>query len=62
MIRPHLDYIDYVIDSSTSERIEKRNNLQNKTIQQIEYCANKEKRKNINDLHVEYDQFSGAPP
>ena len=55
MIRPHLDYIDYVIDSSTCERIEKLDKLQNKAIRRIEYCTIIENRKSIDDLCLEYN-------
>ena len=32
MIRPHLDYIDFVVDSGTADRIKKLDRLQNKAI------------------------------
>ena len=55
MIRPHLDYIDYVIDSSSKENISNLDKLQNKAIRGIEYCIDRECRKNIDLLHVEYN-------
>ena len=54
MIRPHLDYIDYVIDSTSADRISKLDKLQNKAIRRIEYCINKDKRKDIDELHTMY--------
>ena len=55
MIRPHLDYIDHVIDSSSKENITKLDKLQNKAIRRIKYCINKDQRKDIDVLHCEYD-------
>ena len=55
MIRPHLDYIDYVIDSSSKENISKLDRLQNKAIRRIEYCVNADHRKDIDLLHREYN-------
>ena len=50
MIRPHLDYIDYVIDSSSADQISKIDKLQNKAIRRIEYCFDLKKRKDIGVL------------
>ena len=36
MIRPHLDYIDFVIDSGSADRIKRLGNLQKKAIRRIE--------------------------
>ena len=55
MIRPHLDYIDHVIDSSSKDNITKLDKLQNKAIRRIEYCINKDQRKDIDVLHCEYN-------
>ena len=55
MIRPHLDYIDYVIDSTSSDRVSKLDKLQNKAIRRIEYCIDKNKRKDIDVLHIMYN-------
>ena len=55
MIRPHLDYIDYVIDSSSADRISKIDKLQNKAIRRIEYCFDLKKRKDIGVLQDEYN-------
>ena len=55
MIRPHLDYIDYVVDSSSKENISKLDRLQNKAIRRIEYCVNVEHRKDIDLLHHDYN-------
>ena len=55
MIRPHLDYIDYVIDSGSADRIQKLNNLQKKAIRRIEYSLAPENRTNIETLQEEYN-------
>ena len=54
MIRPHLDYIDFVIDSGSADRIKKLDNLQKKASRRIEYCNDREKRKNSELLQDEY--------
>ena len=55
MIRPHLDYIDYVIDSGSAERIRKLDNLQKKAIGRIEHSLAPENRKKIEILQEEYN-------
>ena len=54
MIRPHLDYIDFVIDSGSADRIQKIDNLQNKAIRRIEYCMDTENRQDKKKLSDEY--------
>ena len=55
MIRPHMNYIDFVVDSCSMERISKLERLQNKAIRRIEYCTNREQRNDIDILHVKYN-------
>ena len=55
MIRPHFNYIDYVIDSSSKDNITKLDKLQNKALRRIEYCVDKERRKDIDELHRYYN-------
>ena len=55
MIRPHLDYIDFVIDSSSADRVKRLNNLQNKALRRIEYCMNKENRLDYLELQEKYN-------
>ena len=54
MIRPHLDYIDFVIDSGTSDHILKLDRLQEKAVHRIEYCTDKNARKKIAVLQEEF--------
>ena len=44
MIRPHLDYIDFVVDSGSADRIKRLDSLQKKALRRIEYCINVENR------------------
>ena len=55
MIRPHLDYIDFVVDWGTSDRIRKLDRLQKKATRQIEYCFDKNIRKEIDVLQGEFN-------
>ena len=55
MIRPHLDYIDFVVDSGTSDRISRSDHLQEKAVRRIEYCIDKHERKEIDILQEEYN-------
>ena len=54
MIRPHLDYIDFVIDSGSADRIQKLDTLQKKAIRRIEYCPLPANRKDIVTLQKLY--------
>ena len=36
MIRPHLDYIDFVVDSGSSDRVQKLDRLKKKALRRIE--------------------------
>ena len=54
MIRPHLDYIDFVIESGSADRINKINNIQEKAIQRIEYCIIPENRSDVKMLQEKY--------
>ena len=37
-IRPHLDYIDFAVESGSVDRVQRLDNLQKKAIRRIEYC------------------------
>ena len=54
MIRPHLYYIDFVIDSASADRVNKLDNLQKKAIRRIEYCTLPANRKDIDNLQELY--------
>ena len=54
MIRPHLDYIDFVVESGSADRIQKLNNLQKKAVRRVEYCTIPENRQNLDVLLEKY--------
>ena len=54
MIRPHLDYINFVIESGSADRVSKINNIQKKAIQRIEYCIVPENRSDLELLQKKY--------
>ena len=54
MIRPHLDYVDYVIDSGSADRVHNLDKLQKKAMRRIEYCTLPANRKNIDTLQDLY--------
>ena len=54
MIRPHLDYVDFVIDSGSADRICNLDKLQKKAIRRIEYCTLPANRKDIDVLQDLY--------
>ena len=55
MIRPHLDYIDFVINSSSVDRVKRLDTLQNKALRRIEYCMIKENRLEYSVLQKKYN-------
>ena len=54
MIRPHLDYVDFVVDSGSAEKVKKINTLERKAIRRIEYCVNTTNRQEIDVLRAKY--------
>ena len=54
MIRPHLDYVDFVVDSGSADRIKKLDTLEKKAIRRIEYCINVTNRQETNMLREKY--------
>ena len=50
MICPYLEYIDFVIESSAKEKIERIDSLQRKALRRIEYCNNPDDRKTYEEL------------
>ena len=54
MIRPHLDYIDFVVDSSSTDRVKKLDSLKKKALRRIEYNMNPQDRKDYQILQDEY--------
>ena len=54
MIRPHLDYIDFVVESGSANHIQKLDTLQKKALRRIEYCMNVENRQDKKALQGKY--------
>ena len=54
MIRPHLDYIDFVVESGSDDRIKKLDNLKKKAVRRIEYCPVPENRQDLDVLIEKY--------
>ena len=54
MIRPHMDYIDFVVDSGSADRIRNLDTLQKKALRRIEYCVNPENRQDTEVLMEKY--------
>ena len=54
MIRPHLDYIDFVVESGSADHIRRLDDLQKKAIRRIEYCINVENRQDKKVLQGKY--------
>ena len=50
MIGPHLEYIYFVIDSCSKDRIDQINKLENRALRRTEYCMRLEHR-------LEYEEF-----
>ena len=55
MIRPHMDYIDFVVESGTSEKISRLDRLQEKALRRIEYCVDPTERKSYDVLQKEFN-------
>ena len=56
MIRPHLEYVDFIIESGSKALVSKLDRLQERAIRRIEYCKKKtESRKEYSVLQQEYN-------
>ena len=55
MIRPHLEYVDFIVESGSKKLISKVNRIQERALRKIEYCQNPEKRKEYTVLEKEYN-------
>ena len=54
MIRPYLEYVDFIIASSTKEMVQKLDVLQRKALRRIEYCLFPEEKKSYEVLESKY--------
>ena len=55
MIRPHLEYVDYIIESGSKKMVSKIDRLQHRALRRIEYCKNPEKKKEYRELEIEHN-------
>ena len=53
MIRPYMDYGDFIVDIST--KIDQLDRLQDRILRLIEYCPVTENKKDINVLYSDYN-------
>ena len=54
MIRPHLEYVDFVIDSGSKKLVNRLNRLQERALRRIEYSTRPENRKSYPELEKQY--------
>ena len=54
MIRPYLEYVDFIIESSTKEKVLKVDALQQKALRRIEYCRTPEEKKTYEVLERKF--------
>ena len=55
MIRPHLEYVDFIIDSGSKNLIKEINRLQKCALRRIENCKRLENRKCCMELAIQYN-------
>ena len=55
MIRPHVEYVDFIIESGSKVMILKIDRLQERALRRIEYCKKPENRKDYRVLETEYN-------
>ena len=58
MIMPHYDYVDFVIDSATSEKTQRLERLHKRAIRIVEYTIEHENRKTLAELYDRYNLTS----
>ena len=54
MIRPYLEYVDFIIESSTKEKVLKVDALQHKALRRIEYCRTPEEKETYEVLERKF--------
>ena len=55
MVRPHLEYVDFIVESGSKFWISKLDRLQERALRRIEYCKKPENRKKYCELEKEYN-------
>ena len=54
MVRPHLEYVDFIVDSGCKNLISRIDRLQERALRKIEYCGPTENRKSYLELETKY--------
>ena len=54
MIRPYMDYSDFIVDSAHVSKVDRLDYLQERMVRLIEYCPIKNSRENIEVLLLKY--------
>ena len=54
MVRPHLEYVDFIIESGSKIYVSKLDRLQERALRKIEYCSQPENRKTYSMLEMKY--------
>ena len=55
MIRPHLEYVDFIIESGRKNLVNKLDRFQERALRKIEYCTLPERKKSYVELGIKYD-------
>ena len=50
MIRPHLEYVDFIVESGSKKLVSRLDRIQERALRKIEYCKNPENRKEYSAL------------
>ena len=54
MIRPHLEYVDFIVESGSEKLVSKLNRIQQRALRRVQYCKKSENRKEYSILKKEY--------
>ena len=54
MVRPHLEYVDFIIESGSKVYVSKLHRLQERALRKIEHCSQPKNRKTCSMLEMKY--------
>ena len=55
MIRPHLEYVDFIVESGSKSAVSKFTRLQERALRRIEYCSITENRRSYIELERQFN-------
>ena len=55
MVRPHLEYVDFIVESGSKKAISKFTRLQERALRRIEYCGASENRRSYIELEEKFN-------